>query len=441
MTSPGKTLSIRIPLESAFLNTFVSLVENASHAFGMGIADTLKLVLAAEELFAYLTRVGESGRELEAECSDGIYCVRLSLIVPVQPFRMEAFNLTATFSPERESDLEDLGLLLAARSVDRLQISEYPPRGIHLVLTKEKAYPEEPPRESGSEPVPLDSFEVVTPNSEEAKVLASGISRYFPASEVPRIFHFPGKLVDVAACGEYGILAARDEGMRIGGGIVWRRLGSGLVEIFGPYVFSASDRAAMARTLLDECIGKHGRTDALGVICRCGATGIPDGYMEFLGSLIHRRAEGSAVSESVLYRQLKEDPGRSVWCHPRLRGFLEEQYERLYLGRSLQLVEPAGEHRSAHSVFSTEFDSSLQTVTLRSLWEGADAGENLSRHMALLRDEGMSQVLFELDTGKPTQADLAPALLDSEFEPRLVIPHGGEGDVVVFQYLGNGAQR
>ncbi len=439
MTVSGKTLTLRVPLDPLFLPAFTSMVEHASRAFGMGNGETLKLVLAAEELFTYLTPLADPGQALDAECSDGVYCVRLSVLLPVQPLRMRAFNLTARWSPDSEPDLEDLGLLLAARSVDHLQISERPPRGMHLLLTKEKAYPEEPVPGSGPDPIPLKSFEVISPDPEEVKVLASHVCRFFPASEVPGIFRFPGKLVDMAACGEYGILAARDKGSGIGGGMAWRSQGSGLVEIFGPYVFHAAERSSVARALLDACVGKHGRTEALGVICRYGTSGVPAGYMESLGSLIRRKTSGTPLPQPVLYRQLKEDPGRWVWSHPRLRGFLEAQYDRLYLGRSIQVVEPAGEQRSPFSVFSTEFDRSHGRVTLRPLWEGADAAENLSRHMDLLQGEDVSQVLFELDTGRARQAELAPVLMDGGFEPRLVIPHGGEGDLVVFQYRKDGA--
>jgi hypothetical protein len=62
-----------------------------------------------------------------------------------------------------------------------------------------------------------------------------------------------------------------------------------------------------------------------------------------------------------------------------------------------------------------------------------DARKNLLAHLALFRQEGLAGVFFEMDLGLPWHAEFTAPLLDTGFSPRLVIPYGGDGDILVFQ--------
>ncbi|MBI4773718.1 MAG: hypothetical protein HY788_05975 [Deltaproteobacteria bacterium] len=432
MTKPLRQLRLTAPAELDFLSTVTSMVENAAQTYGLDSEGSLKLVLAAEEIFAYLCHNGRPEDTMHIECSDYGYYVRVDMVLPVQPLNMEAFNLAARFSPDSDSDLKDLGLLIAGRSVDRLQMEDEYPAGVRLILIKEKSYPEGE-EILASEPSPFGSFFIRAPEPEEIKIFAALIRRTYDSAQAPSYVRFPGKMADMVAGGEYRVLIAVSPNAVIGGGIFWRYMGSDMVESFGPYVFHQEPGAPMAEHLLDGCIGSIARSEAVGLLSRYFTAQLPAGYFETLGSMTYCLPNKTSLSREILYRQLKEDPGRRVWAHPGLKRFLEEQYRRLFLARDILLVQNQGERHPAHSVLAAEFDRPQHTVTLRPIWAGTDAAENVSRHVQLLKRESLCTLSFELDLGKAWQAEFTPSLLDNGFVPRLVLPHAGVADVVVFQ--------
>jgi hypothetical protein len=48
--------------------------------------------------------------------------------------------------------------------------------------------------------------------------------------------------------------------------------------------------------------------------------------------------------------------------------------------------------------------------------------------------EGITNILFEMDLGKSWQCHFTQPLLETGFEPRLVLPYAGRGDLIVFQH-------
>ena len=89
-----------------------------------------------------------------------------------------------------------------------------------------------------------------------------------------------------------------------------------------------------------------------------------------------------------------------------------------------------------HSVLSAEFDRLQGRVTLRPMWPGADAEENIERHVRLVVGEKILNIHFAVDLGQAWQAVFIPGLLARGFEPRLVLPYAGKADLVIFQLRG-----
>ena len=71
-------------------------------------------------------------------------------------------------------------------------------------------------------------------------------------------------------------------------------------------------------------------------------------------------------------------------------------------------------------------------VVLTALWVGEDATAVLQQHVAALRQTGFGEIVFQLDAGEASQAELGPALWASGFVPRYILPWGGRGDVLVW---------
>jgi hypothetical protein len=142
------------------------------------------------------------------------------------------------------------------------------------------------------------------------------------------------------------------------------------------------------------------------------------------------------VPVEAWFRLLHEDTGSVVWVHPNLDAFLRREYTKLVLPREIRIDRPSGETLSRHSVLSAEFDRLKSRVTLRPMWPGADAEENIERHVRLLESEKILNIHFVIDLGQAWQTVFIPGLLHGGFEPRFVLPYAGKGDLVVFQFRG-----
>ncbi|MGD8387125.1 MAG: hypothetical protein PVG49_08280 [Desulfobacteraceae bacterium] len=435
-----KVVSMSVPADAAFLPLATAFVEKAGNGLGLGHSEALALTLATEELFSYLCGLASPDQEVGIRCTNGGYYIRADFDFPVEDFNMRAFNLTAQVSVEDESSLQEMGLLIAARSVDRFQVTEQPGHGVQLTLLKEKAYPGVEHEEQAPSARPLETFSVRPPETEELKLFVVLVERFYPAHLMPRAFHYPGKVVDMVGGGEYRAALAVGSRGEIGGGILWHWIGQKTVECFGPYLFDQEPGSAMGRELLEACLGSIARTPVVGLINRLPTDALPREYFEPLGSVhVYRKGEDEPVLLEASFRQMQEDPGTSVWCHTQLEPFLKDAYQRLVLPRNIRLVQDLGETKSQYSVLSADVNRSQQVVTLRPIHTGADIQENLAGHIRLFEQDARTSLFFEMDVSRAWHADFTPALFANGFSPRIVLPYAGEGDLVIFQRAKGGA--
>jgi hypothetical protein len=278
---------------------------------------------------------------------------------------------------------------------------------------------------------------VKRPDPDALKIFVQSVHGYYPSWLIPPAFRFPGKVVDMVAGGEYDAALAMGAGGRIGGGMVWHWANPKMVECFGPYLFGQDPGSSMPETLLETCIGAIAKTPAVGLVNVFATEQFPREHFEILGTLTRHDQDGSATSVTAYFRQMQEDPGAASWCHPEVEDFLRREYGRLVLPREIHLVRDLGETKNPCSVLSAEFRRSQNTVILRPIRSGKDTEENLISHLKLFSRESLHDVYFEMDLGLAWQSDFTPGLLRNGFTPRMVIPYGGEGDVIVFQ-LGTG---
>ena len=429
------TISLCLYTDSLLLPVATAFVEKGAAAMGLGRHESLSLTLATEEIFSCICRQGQPDHEVGIDLVNGGYYVKVEFELRGTAFDMHAFNLTACVLPDDDKSLQDLGLLIASRSADRFYVSQETAKGLCLSLVKEKVYP---PAEDGpvGRPVAMGRYEIRPPDAEELKLLARGARRGYPGRVVPGQFSYPGKVVDMVASGEYHAAVAVGDAGRIGGGIVWHRMGAKMVECYGPYTFTPQPDEQMAVDLLEGCIHAIARTPhTLGLISRLAPRSLPLAHFEYLGSLTVSDENGAPVELPAYFRQMHEDSGTSSWSHPSLEPFLREQYHRLVLPREIRLTENSGETKSPCSVLRTEIDRLRSEVILRPVVPGVDQEQNLRNHIALLRKESFSNIFFAIDLARPHEVEFTPALLSSGFQARLVMPYGGEGDLVIFQLL------
>jgi hypothetical protein len=428
---------LNVFLNPDYLRLVTTFSEESAKTFGLSDVEALKLTLACEELFIYLCRTSRTEEGIAIEATNGGYYVQVKFLFNVQKFNPRAFNLTSTVSPEDTASLDEMGLLLASRQVDRFSIAGNSQEGLELMLIKEKSYPAhaglKTPEIKGS-----NRYAIQIPDTESLKLFCRMAIALYPDNLCPPAFSFPGKVVDMILSEEYGASVAMGDQGQLGGGIFWHWVGTKTVESFGPYVFNQPDGSELALRLVDSCIEKIAKTDALGLIHRYATPDLPGGYLEQLGSIDVMQPDGKTHPRPIYYRHLHEDLGCRVFAHPDLEAFLRGEYKRLFLAREIHLTRNEGEQRPSHSVFAPGFDRSNGQITLKAIWDGVDAAENLAQHLKVFTAENLQNIFFEIDLASAWQANLTPALLENRFQPRLILPYAGEADVVVFQYQKGG---
>ena len=415
-----------------FLPVVTSFVEQAARAISLGKKEALALTLAAEEIFTYLCHLTASSHNLKIWCMDMGYGVRTKFIFAAADFPLQVFNLTASISIDEDTSPEEMGLLIASRSVDRFEFFGDDTNSFHLLLIKEKSYPEIPLK--AAVPVPaLAQCEIVQPDADNLKVFADRVLQHYPEILTPRVCRYPGKLVDMVSSGNMQAALATDPSGTIGAGILWAFYNSRIIECFGPFVFNQPAAAAISEALLETCLGNIAHASAVVLINRFPTPEIPPGYFELLGSLNVQTS--SVVTERyVCFRQLKEDPGALIWGHTDIEDFLRREYERLSLPRKIRMFQDAGETQNTASVLSTVFDRARRRVNLRPVRSGADMVQNIKRHIQFLQKESAAEIFFEIDTGRSWQPAFVPALLQNGFKPKLLVPYGGSADMIIFQW-------
>lgn len=427
-------LLLSVDADEIFLPVVTAFVEKAASCFGLAEGESLRLTLAAEEVFMHLCRKAtHSAGPLEIACSNGGYFAQAVFSLPTDSFDLKALNITAAISLEDDAELDSMGLVIASRSVDRFMLGRETGGQLRLTLIKEKSYPLPSPAEPAVAAA-LSKAVLRSPAPEELKFISRLAVSYYDARALSDILLYPGKLSDMIAAGEYDCLAAVGESGQIGGAIFWRKLGENMVECFGPYLFNQPSTSTISEDLLEGCLGAVARSTAVGIVNIGPPAGFPVRRFELLGAFDSYGPDGSSTAVEAWFRMLGEDTGAAVWVHPDLEAFIRCEYAKLVLPREIRLDRPSGETLPRHCVLSAEFDRPRGRVTLRPMWPGADAAENIVRHLKLMKTENIPNIHFAIDLGQAWQTLFVPGLFQAGFEPRFVLPYAAKGDVVVFQY-------
>lgn len=429
----NRTLCLTLPATDPFLTVLIGFVETTAAAFGLAREDALKLVLAAEEIFLYLCRSVTPGSVLELESRDGLYYNRLTFRFAASGLNLRGLNIVPAESVAGEEAPEELGLMIASRSVEGLDMTVEQGSRVRLTLTKEKGYPalaEALPR-----PEAPQTITVETPDPEGVKRFAL-LARPAAGPGGPAFFATPGRLVDMVAGGEYGLLVASSEKRGIIGGLLTRQRSERIVEAWGPYLFHEGETGATAEALLAGCLSRLARGKALGLLSVAGLPAALAAHFEPLGVLTCTVDGEAPIDRPFYFRHLHEDPGGEVFAAGDLAPWLAGQYERLFLARQIRTVRDMGESRGGDSLFAARLQRQASEATLRPLWPGADAGANLARHVRYLRGEGFADLLVEIDLGVSWQAGLLPDLAAQGFRPRILLPFAGQADLLILQWTG-----
>jgi len=427
----GKSdLQLHLDAHTPFLPIVTRFVETTASLFDLGKGDALKLVLATEEIFLHLCSTVCPGGPLVVSCRDGLYYTRVVFHFSAPTLHLKGLNIAS--ADEGGCDLEEMGLMIASRSVDELHLSVEMGNRVRLAVTKHKAYPkvsEEFPRPEAPQRTVSE-----TADQEQVKRFSLMASLFCRQQDLPPFFDYPGRVADMVASGEYGCMIGLDQNRQIVGGVLFRQRSERIVQFFGPYVFHGGDIMATAEALLEDLLAKIARTKALGLLSLSGLPKALEHRFESLGSLSSRIGELPSVRKPFFFRHLHEDPGGEVWSTEALKAWLCAQYDRLVLAREIRTVRDMGERRSGASLFAAEISREKAEACLRPLLPGDDLAANVKAHVRYLSKDGLLTLLFEIDLGLPWHAELTEVLLAEGFQPKILLPFAGRSDLVIFQH-------
>ena len=421
-----QTMEMTLPLTPAFLPVAAVSVEETSRALGLGDAEAKSLALATEEIMAYLADYGGETR-LQLTCSGFLYGAELRLRTPAGALPLSAFNLTTELEMATEESWGNLPFVLAARMTDEMWIEPQADGYCTLVFRKEKRYPTLAVQEPAASPEWQAPFSLRRPDAALLKEWCSEAS--CREAVLPAFFRYPGKLVDMVASGQYDARVALDRTGRIAGGTMWK-VGARMAEGFGPYAWMAGVAAA----LLDDMLAQLARSGALFLVIHYSAATMPREYFEELGTQQLTDLSGCQRQWPVWYRQLAEDNGATIRVDARLAVYLQREYQRLALPREVRAVETAGETLTAEAAFAVHFRTDEGIAVLRPLLAGKNAVALLRKQVRILRAQGFNDVRAMLDLGIAELAMLGGEFLTAGFSPFLLLPWGGQGDLLLFRY-------
>jgi hypothetical protein len=429
-------LNLSLTLQESLLPVVIQFVETAAAAFGLGKNECLSLGLATEEIFVHLCRQGSTGEPIEIQCRNSIYYARVRFRFSATSLNLRGLNITSAMTGDDEVSMDEMGLMIAARSVNRLRIIVEKQQNVCLVIEKEKDYPPIP-YIPFYPPATLEEITIGIPDAEGLKGFALLAAQRRTDPLIPTFFSYPGKVADMVAGGEYQALVAVNPRQEIVGGILYFFPTDKIVHAIGPYTGHEVENEAIAEKLMDACLARVARTKAIGIASTTGLPNALQSHFDILGSRSYYGAGSEPIQQPCYYRLLHEDPGSVVWTHADLKGFLAGEYERLILAREIKTVRDFGETHSGASIFSAEIRRERLEAILRPLWPGGDFGANVERHIHLLSADHLANIFFELDLGISWHAALIPSLLTHSFRPEMILPFAGQADLVVFQYHAN----
>ncbi len=425
-------ISLRVLTEISFLPLAVSFAKTAGTAYGFGEDELRNLQLSAEEVFCWLCRLLGPTETAEICARNGIYRLTLRFLFEPSELNLRVLNLTAKAPIGPDEDPEELGLFVVARIVDEMKLASEKDGRTCLEVQVNRRYAEETIASPG-QLIPAQSWRIQQADRELIQFFAARVKAHYSAAEYPSFLNFPGQAADMILAGDLrGALAVTESGV-LCGGILWRWASDRMIEMLGPFSFPPTQSPVLAEVLMEHLVEWAAKSPAFGILCRRGAgQPMPAGF-ELLGRIHGAAGDRPPMDESSGFRHLREDEGMAVCCHSLLESFLRGEYGRLALPREVRAIPFQGTADPEPTVFTTKTARARGEVRLKGLCFGPDAAEQLREHLRLFAEQKLSTVLFELDLGVSWQSAFVPALLETGFVPRMIIPCLGKADTVVFQ--------
>ncbi len=412
---------LKLPLQKDFLPLAMAYIEKSAEAFNFGKAEVEAVRLAGEEIFSFLVFNAESADDLTLILRNKASELELSFKFAAQTLPVKALNVTSRVVGKDKISLEAMGLLIAARSVDKLRLEVNSDGKMLMSMMKKKSYAHT--LAAKISPVSYGNFfQAVDIDEERLEEFCSLVLAKYAGDEVPAFISQPDKLADMLTQGEFDGCFAEDENHNLAGALLWYPSGKMLYG-YGFYTFSKP--LAVAKVLWEGCMARTAMIDTYCMFIRNATKDTPDEYFQ-------------RVYNSAYAFMANGESDIPVYIYPPLVPFAENFYRDLSLSRQIYEELLNEQERSAlgeFSAFAADMDKENKEAVLSVLWVGKDAAENLKNQSETLIREGFKKVRFELAIENSPHAIMGEFLLKAGFKPELIIPWTDEGDILSFVYV------
>lgn len=409
-----------IQADKKFLQTAVNFVQNSCEAFEFEKKVSLSLALATEEIFFYLSHHTQKNL-LQITLASKEYYIDVNIECDSKNFNLEAFNLAFDIDDENDSNMNELGILIASRIVDNFTMREVGSK-INITLKKYKTYKQF--TQLSQNTLVINSFKISKPQEEELKVLVNLMNSNKKDEHLPRFFEFPQMIADIYKAGDMDALIAKEESGSIIGGLFYKAISKNTIELFGPYMYSQNYQENISQELITKALELFAKSSFNGVICRDTNEYFPRNLFEKIGKI---------GKKDIYYRALYEDKGASSWACEMIEDYLLKEYEKLFLPRNINLINNSDKVSKKSSVITSQIDKISSEVIMRPLIFGDDFDDSLKKHLALFEKEKYDTIFFEVDLGESWHVYFINSLINQDFEPITIIPYGAKGDLLILQ--------
>lgn len=422
------TLTLKAPPSESYLPVALAAAKAAAEAAGLDRREALRFNLVVEEIFCYLSKI-DASEAVSMTFAPSTLAAKVRFDFRAAHFDPALLNANAVVHIDIDGEApRDLGLLLAAKTADRLKLDNPGADQFHLLAEVDR------PRPAGEKLAPPDAFSkpFSLVDDPDALLRAVGQTLYaYPAWSCPGSFLRPERFLDLKAEGVYRDALAVDAAGRPAGLLVFNQAGKKASAFSGPFVFAkGEDRETVAELVLTRFLEVVAREGLEIVYSERPTADVPAGWFETLGELPAPGACGPGKTP-VLFRRLHEDMGGQVWTHPDFGPFLAAEYDRLALVRQLHPT-PAKTPPRPCSLFAAEVDRIKSLASLKLVLTGEDQARNLAGQVAMFKQGGVAEVFYFMDLSRAEDAALHPALVQAGFIPRLILPHAGRSDLAVY---------
>ncbi len=428
------SLSLEIPPDTAFSCPVVNAAKTLAEHMGVGQRENYRFQLTVEEFCLCLFGLAQTDTPVRIVLTGKRSLLRATFSFKASNLTLKELNITACVAVRAPDEPpRDLGLLLAAKAADRFRLEHEGGDRFCIVAEVDRRYPALAPVHAPENPRP--PFRLARdPDAARLSQAAALAMGAYPAWQCPTSFRTPERFADLVADGQFDCVCALDAAGRTVGLFSWTPCSEQALLFSGPFVFTPKEaRGAVAGLLVDSFLQAVARERYAIVLSFRATPDLPPGYFEPLGSLQASTDDGCS-QQTVLFRHLLEDMGQAVWCSPRIEDFLRQAYDRLAMPRDLLPVEEPADRPRRASLLGTTLDRRRDLAELRPFLDGEDMAANLSAHVTAICDKGIRRILYYMDLARPWEAALAGDLFRSGFTPKVVLPHGGQGDMVVWQH-------